>query len=97
MNYFLDDDIISRLVFRYYVTGKDGKKKPKYITDEDDILPHADRMRGRYTLMVRYQGKTKKCDGDAITKDVSCNSEYMADVMPKVGKVRDLPYFMNCC
>lgn len=74
--------------------GKDGKRKAKYIMNDDDVLPCADRMRGRYTLMVRYQGKTKSSAGDAITKDVSCDSEYMAVVMPKVGKVRRVAYLV---
>ena len=102
-NYFLDDDIVSRLVFRYYVQAKNGKRAPKYIIDDDEHLPSVDHLQLGYTLMVRYLGKNKKRDGDERMMDVSCDSEYMDDVMPEVGKAireayhwvsRDHPIFL---
>ena len=87
-NYFLDDDIASRIVLRSYrPTGKDGKRKPHYLAKEDDVIPSSDRLKaGGYTLMVQYLGKTKTRTGDKRWADVSCDSTYMARVMPEVGK-----------
>ena len=83
-----DEDVVERLVFRHRVgTNKDGSAKYKYIIDDDNYLWAMDRMRA-CELRVRYQGKTKTKDGDAIVRDVNCDSKYMDAVMPKVGKVR---------
>ena len=89
--YFLDDDIVSRLVFKYHIPGKDGKKSTvKYIVAEDECLPSAERLQNRHTLMVRYLGKTKSQDGDKRMVDVSCDYEYIDKVMPQVGQaIRD--------
>ena len=53
-NYSLDADIRERLVLRYYVSsGKDGKSKPKYIDDIDEVIPSIECLKlGGYTLMV---------------------------------------------
>lgn len=55
-NYYLDDDIASRIVLRHYQpTGKDGKSVPCYYDDEDHILLSIDHVKaGGYTLMVQY-------------------------------------------
>ena len=93
----INDEIISRLVFCHYKhIGKDATKKAVYITDDDELLPGKVQMEtGGYTLMVRYKGlkmkKGKKAKkGDSRMEDVSCDSDYMMDVMPKVGRV-------SCC
>ena len=88
LNYFLDEAIVERLVIRHYgPPGNDGKPKAKYIVADNHVLPTADCMRSGYTLMVRYQGETKTKDGDLHEVDINCNSDYMSEVMPKVGKV----------
>ena len=86
--YIPDDNILNRVVFRFYVPGwKNEKRKTKYIMDESNILPSANRMKGRYTLVVWYQGKSKTKDGDTRMDDVTCNSEYRANFMPRIGAV----------
>ena len=52
--YHPDNNITSRMVFRYYIPGKDGKKTAKYIINEDEFLPDAKRLKSQHTLMVRY-------------------------------------------
>ena len=93
----IDDEIISRLVFRHYKhVGKDAAKKVVYITDDDEPLPGKMQMEtGCYTLIVRYKGlkmiKGEKVEkGDTWMEDISCDSDYMIDVMPRVGEV-------SCC
>ena len=72
MYYILDDDILNCMVFRFYVPGgKNGKRKAKYIMDESEILPSAEYTKGRYTLMARYQGKSKTKDDDTRMDDVT--------------------------
>ena len=68
-------------------------KAKKYIMDEDDVLPHADQIRERYVhINDKVPREDKDFEGDAITKGVECDSNtYIADFMPKVGKVRDFP------
>ena len=47
-NYYLDDDIASRLVLRHYQPrGEDRERRPRYYADEDYILPPADLVEGR--------------------------------------------------
>ena len=88
LDWNLDEDVVEQLVFPHRVgTNKDGSAKYKCIMDNDDYLWAMDRMRA-CELRVRYQGKTKTKEGDAIVRDVSCDSKYMDRVMPKVGKVR---------
>ena len=86
--YDLDDDIKERLVLRYYVGSREeGNRKPKYIIDNDSELPGEDIMRlDGYNLMVRYNGKKQGERGDERVVDVSCDSTYMQDAMPKVGE-----------
>ena len=43
--------------------------------------------------MVQYLGKTKTRDGDKHWVDVNCNSDFMTDVMPKVGAAICAAYF----
>ena len=76
--------------------GKDATKKAINITDDNELLPGKVQMEtGGYTLMVRYKGLKMK-DGKKVEKgdtrmgDISCNSDYMMDVMARVGKV-------SCC
>ena len=93
-SYNLDEDIVERLVFRHRVgTDKQGKPQWKYIADDEVILWKKDRMRA-FQLLVRYQGKTQKKDGDLREKDINCDSDYMKNVMPKVGKVRTQTYLV---
>ena len=91
-NYNLDQDVVDRLVFRYSLgPDKNGKPKWAYFADDEDVLWEKERMRA-CQLRVRYQGKTKEKDGDPRVKDVNCDSDYMKNVMPKVGKVRKQTY-----
>ena len=93
-NYNLDQDVVDRLVFRYRVgADKSGKPKWAYIADDEDLLWEKEQMR-TCQLRVRYQGKTKTKDGDLRIKDVNCDSDYMKNVMPKVGKVRSQTYLV---
>ena len=86
--YIPNDNILNRVVFRFYVPGwKNEKRKAKYIMDESNILPSANRMKGRYTLLARYQGKSKTKDDNTRMDDVTSTSEYMANVMPRVDVV----------
>ena len=87
-NYNLDQDVVDRLVFRYRVgADKDGKPGWAYFANDEDVLWEKERMRA-CQLRVRYQGKTKNTDGNLRIEDVNCDSDYMNNVMPKVGKVR---------
>ena len=53
-DYFMDNNIVSRLVFKYHIPGKDRKKSTvKYIVDKDKCLPSANPLKSRYPLMVR--------------------------------------------
>ena len=95
----IDDGIISRLVFRHYkLAGKDAKKKAMYITADNELLPGKVQMEVRdYTLMVRYKGLKmkdgKKMEkGDTRMEDITCYSDYMPNVLPRVGKVS-----VDCC
>ena len=64
--------------------------------DDDGPLPGKVQMeRGGYTLMIGYEGlktkKEKKVEkGDTRMEDISCDLDYMMDVMPRVGEV-------SCC
>jgi len=42
-------------------------------------------LRG-YTLVVKYKGKKSGQEGDKREVDVSCDSTFMKEVMPEVGK-----------
>ena len=93
-HFFLDDDIKERLVIRYRVPGREeGSHKNKYIEDDDDLIPYGDSLdAGDYTLMVKYRGKNARLgiEGEKREVDVSCDSRFMTEVMPKVGKaIRD--------
>ena len=84
------------MVFRYRVgTHNDGKPKWKYLADDEDCLWEKECMRRSCQLLVRYQGKTKTKDGDLREKDINCDSVYMKNVIPKVGKVRTKTYLMH--
>ena len=92
--YDLDAPIVDRIVIRYYV-GPENKRRPKYIEGNDARLPNL--TVGDYTLMV------KNNPGDKREVDVSCDSKFMKNIMPKVGKAirdayhwvsRDIPIFM---
>ena len=56
------------------------KPKAKYIDQPGASVPRTDRLDG-YTLMVRNSA------GDKRMVDTTCDSEFMEDVMPDVGKV----------
>ena len=73
-NYSLDKEITDNLVIRYYPDSK-----PQYIDQPYQMVPPTDRLDG-YTLMVRNSA------GDERMVDVTCDSEFMDDVMPDVGK-----------
>jgi len=79
--YDLDDDIRDRLVIRYYTGGT--RPTPKYVHQADAkldgwITPE------NCTLMVRMKA------GDVREVDVSCDSKFMTETMPQVGKaIRD--------
>ena len=79
------------------MSAKTRQRRPsKYITDDVELLPRKVQMEtGGYTLMVRYK-RLKMKDGRKVDKGdtwmegISCDSDYMMDVMPRVGKV-------SCC
>ena len=71
----------------YRPVDKDDKCVPCYYDNEDDIPPRRQpyhlKARG-YTLMGQYLSKIKKREGDKIYNNVSCNPEYMDNVMVRV-------------
>jgi hypothetical protein len=79
----LEEDIADRIVLRFYIPGRDeNTKQCKYIEDDDASVP--DVSLGGYTLMVKFE------KGDKREVDVSCDSNFMEETMPQVGKaIRD--------
>lgn len=86
MNWFLDEFIRDRMVvLKYYIPGsKEGERTAKYIDDDDTVLD-SDLLNGT-TLMVRYNGPQNGQPGDKREVDVSCDSKFMKNTMPEVGK-----------
>ena len=88
----LDDDIADRIVIRFRVPGnKEGEHKNEYFDSDNQVLPSKDRVRtGGMTLMVRYlplkEDESGNKTGDERDVDISCDSDYMLRVMPRVGE-----------
>ena len=74
---------------------KQGEPKWKYIAEDEEYLWEKERIRCTCQLLVCYQGKTKTMDGNLREKDINCDSVYMKNVMPKVGKVRTKTYLKH--
>ena len=70
-------------------------KKAKYIYNDDSAIPTQDALALRgYTLVVKYKGRSKKSgeEGDKKEVDVSCDSDFMTEVMPEVGQATRSAY-----
>ena len=78
--YLLEPSITEQLVICSY-TGSGDKRKVKYIFKDEQAIPTQDLLTtGGYTLMVKSKA------GNRREGDVSCDSTFMENVMPKVGK-----------
>ena len=92
--YNLDDDIKERLVLRWQgPENSKGKRQAKYIDDDFALVPGPNALAGGgYNLMCRYNGtgsaEVKDGDVEADTRvvDVSCDSTFMKEIMPRVGQ-----------
>ena len=88
MYYIFDDNILNWMIFHFYAPGrKNRKRKAKYILDESKILPRTNHMKGRYTLMARFQGMARTNDGNIWMDSITCNLEHIANIMPRIAKV----------
>ena len=82
LNYFIDN--VDKLVIRY-----SHGNQARYICTTGARIPEADRLDG-YTLMVR------NAKGDRRMVDVTCDSDFMKEVMPEVGKaIRDAYHWVH--
>ena len=86
--YQIGEDICERIVVRTHVGEK---RKCEYVEKDDALIPTQDTLTiGDYTLMVKNRA------GDVQEVDVSCDSEFMEKVMPKVGKaIRDSYHWVS--
>jgi len=94
---FFNEDIKERLVIRYRISvGKDLLKKAKYIDKDSNPIPTLNALRLRcYTLMVKYNGCKEDQDDKKRKVDVSYDSNFMTEVMPKIGNaVRDVYHWV---
>lgn len=83
-NYFLDADIQDRLVLHYKF---EGMGTCKYIDEEAGHVPSQELLSlGEYTLKVRYIGRRNGNEGEKRMTDVNCDSLFMLETMPEVGK-----------
>jgi len=58
----------------------------EYIDKDNQLIPTVDSLQlSKYTLMAKYHGQKAGEDADAREVDVSCDSDFMADIMPEVG------------
>ena len=79
-------------MIRFRVPGnKEGEHKNEYFDSDNQVLPSKDRVRtGGMTLMVRYlplkEDESGNKTGDERDVDISCDSDYMLRVMPRVGE-----------
>jgi hypothetical protein len=90
-SYDLEEHIAERLELNYedYSQGAKKTKNIKKLKRTDVLEGHKRRTEGGATvdvaledlhLAVRYE------KGDSVVEDISCNSDYMIEIMPKVGE-----------